>query len=226
METRHEPPPVTPLLGILTGLASEAATLGAADPRVAIALSAARRERAEAEVARLAGLGVRALLSVGIAGGLDPALAPGARVVPARVCDTAGRTWATAFLAGTGTLAGVDAAVTTPGGKAALRAGTGAVAVDMESHVVARAAAAAGLPFAVLRVVADPADRAIPAAALNGVGPDGTPRLWPVIAGLLRRPQDLPGLLALRRDYAAALAALEAAAAELIPPLLAAIPRR
>lgn len=216
---------MTPLLGILAGLASEAATLGPADPRLAIALSAARRERAEAEVARLTGLGVRALLSVGIAGGLDPALAPGARVVPARVCDTAGGAWATALLPGTGTLAGVDAAVTTPGAKAALRVATGAVAVDMESHVVARAAAAAGLPFAVLRIVADPANRGVPQAALGGVGPDGTPRMWPVIAGLLRRPKDLPGLLALRRDYTAALAALEKAAAELMPALLAAIPR-
>ncbi len=216
---------MTPLLGILCGLKAEAATLGAPDPRIAVALSAARPERAAAEAARLARIGVRALLSFGIAGGLDPDLAPGARVVPARVCDGAGGAWATALLPGTGTQVGADAAVTGVGEKAALRAATGAVAVDMESHVVARAAAAAGLPFAVLRIVADPAGRGIPQAALRGVGPDGAPRMWPVIAGLIRRPQDLPGLLALGRDYTAALAALEQAAAELLPPLLAAIPR-
>ena len=39
----------------------------------------------------------------------------------------------------------------------------------MESHIVAQLAARMRLPFAVLRVIADPAERAIPPAALVGM---------------------------------------------------------
>ena len=51
--------------------------------------------------------------------------------------------------------------------KAALRSETGAAAVDMESHIAAAYAAEAGLPFAALRVISDPATR-----ALAGAGED------------------------------------------------------
>ena len=44
--------------------------------------------------------------------------------------------------------------------KAALRATTGADAVDMESHIAARYAEQHSLPFAALRVISDPAHRA------------------------------------------------------------------
>ena len=45
---------------------------------------------------------------------------------------------------------------------------TGAIAVDMESHVVADAAARHGVPVAAIRVVIDPAERTIPRSALAG----------------------------------------------------------
>ncbi len=44
-----------------------------------------------------------------------------------------------------------------PSCKAALHSETGAAAVDMESHIAAAYAAEAGLPFAALRVISDPA---------------------------------------------------------------------
>ena len=55
---------------------------------------------------------------------------------------------------------------------------TGAAAADMESHVVARLAAELGLPFAVLRVIADPAEREVPPAALAGMRADGADGCW------------------------------------------------
>ncbi len=67
--------------------------------------------------------------------------------------------------------------------KATLRAASGALAIDMESAAVAEAAAEAGVPFLVLRVIADPADRAIPPVALHGVAPDGSRRPWAVLRG-------------------------------------------
>jgi len=46
--------------------------------------------------------------------------------------------------------------------KRALYLKTGALAVDMESHIVAGVAAAHGLPVAAIRVITDPALRAVP----------------------------------------------------------------
>jgi nucleoside phosphorylase len=74
-------------------------------------------------------------------------------------------------------------------GKRALRAETGALAVDMESHVAARVAARRGLPFAVVRVISDSADEALPPAAQIGMKPDGAwrwARCWPRWPGTRR----------------------------------------
>ena len=84
----------------------------------------------------------------------------------------------------------VDAA-----GKAALHASTGALAVDMESHVAAAFAAAHGLPFAALRVISDGADRALPRAAQAGMKPDGGMDVLAVLKALARDPRQLPALI-------------------------------
>ena len=60
---------------------------------------------------------------------------------------------------------------------------TGAVAVDMESHIAAAYAAEAGLPFAALRVVSDPAGRALPALAMAAIKPNGDIDLRKVLRG-------------------------------------------
>src|SRR6202040_3593731 len=66
---------------------------------------------------------------------------------------------------------------------------TGAIAVDLESVVVARASAALGIPFVVLRAIADPATRELPPAALVPLDDDGKPALARVLASVMRRPQ-------------------------------------
>src|SRR5262249_60264974 len=78
--------------------------------------------------------------------------------------------------------------------RAALRGAGGGAAVDMESPAGAGEAVAAGLPFLVIRAIADPAGRALPAAALAGLAPDGSARPWAVLLSLLRRPPQLIGL--------------------------------
>lgn len=210
--------------GIITGLELEAEILretardlpAGSQPLIAVAGGDAGRAR-EAALA-FAARGVVALASFGLAGGLDPALAPGDAVLASSVVSPDGETLACdpvlseRIRAGGlpvfgGIVAGSDRPVSDPAAKAALRAATGALVVDMESHGVARAARETGLPCVVLRVVIDPAGRAVPAAALAGMDGTGATRMAPVLAALARRPADLPGLLALRRDMKAARAA-------------------
>jgi len=76
---------LTPVLGIVCGMTSEVRALGrwANNPRICIGISGARPDRAEAEARRLVAEGCRALMSWGVAGGLDPALVPGDLVIPA-----------------------------------------------------------------------------------------------------------------------------------------------
>ena len=80
-----------------------------------------------------------------------------------------------------------------------------------ESHGAAKAAPAAGVPFLVLRAVADPAGRDIPRAALVAMTPDGGVRIGTVIAALLRRPWELAGILRLAGDARAGMRTLERA---------------
>jgi hypothetical protein len=74
----------------------------------------------------------------------------------------------------------------------------------MESHIAARAAAAHNLPFAVLRVICDPADRTLPPAALVGMKPDGSIDYEAVLRSVMSHPQQLLSLLYLVRDSAIA----------------------
>jgi len=165
--------------------------------------------------------GCAGVISFGVAGGLDPTLAPGALVLAERVHDgakvyPADPDWLSALHRALpegigGALAGADAAVTAVADKAALRQRTGALAVDMESHIAARFARARGLPFAACRVVIDPAGRAVPPAALAGMAADGSTDIGAVLRSLLAAPGQIGGLLRLARDASAARAALKSA---------------
>jgi hypothetical protein len=75
------------------------------------------------------------------------------------------------------------------------RAATGAIAVDMESHVAARVAERLALPFAAARVISDAADRSLPTAVKLGMRPDGGMALGAVLKALIRDPRQLPGLV-------------------------------
>ncbi|MCW5731046.1 MAG: phosphorylase [Alphaproteobacteria bacterium] len=204
--------------GIVTGLASEAAIARRLWPDALIGCAASRPEKAMAEAARLADAGAGALLSFGIAGGLEPGLAPGTLVVATEIvtedgrhpCHPALRDWLRALLpeARLAPVFGSDRPAASEADKASLRA-RGAFAVDMESAAVAAIASRRGLPFAVLRAIADPAERALPAAALDAVDDNGRPAIGRVLRALLRRPGDLPALLRLGRDSRLAHRSLE-----------------
>jgi hypothetical protein len=114
-------------------------------------------------------------------------------------------------------IAGAEAPVADEIGKAALFAATGAVAVDMESVVVARAAQRHGLPFSILRVVADPSHRSLPSAALVAMRADGEVDLSAVLTALGRDIRQLPMLARLAVDARTAFSALARARAILGP---------
>jgi hopanoid-associated phosphorylase len=151
--------------------------------------------------------GARGIISFGIAGGLAPQLRLGDCVVPSAIMTEKRRfqtdpEWSAGLLAGLkrahgGAIIGVDAAVADPGTKRGLHERTGAVAVDMESHVVAELAEAYGIPFTALRVVADPAHRVLPPAALM---PLRKPDLRSIFESVARGPRQMPALVKLARD--------------------------
>lgn len=180
---------------------------------------------AEPVALALAASGARCLMSFGIAGGLSPLLRPGALVLARAVTDGT-REWPCEARwisrhrralrldqdgAHQGTILGTARIVASVADKAGLYVETGALAVDLESLGVARAAEATNLPFIVLRAVADPASRALPPAALVGLKPDGGADLPAVLGSLARRPGQLPALIRVARDSAAALKALREA---------------
>ncbi|MBV9654787.1 MAG: hypothetical protein JOZ42_09520 [Acetobacteraceae bacterium] len=180
-------------------------------------------EGAVAAVASLIGRGATAILSFGLAGGLDPALRPGAVLVPNRLWldgaiaptdpDLAARLGgATGHLL----LAGERVAATASE-KRSLRASTNADAIDLESGVACRAARAAGLPFAALRAICDPAERSLPPAALLALDGRGAVGIAPVLRSVLRQPRQLPVLRELSADAWTARAALRAHVRSLAP---------
>ncbi len=227
-----------PKLGIIAGMEAELVALGRwrAHRRVVAGATGANPRRTGRAALRMWSEGCRMLISWGLAGGLDPELRPGDLILPDAVVTADGRAFAleagrieegrAAEGAAPMRIAGSDRIVATPEDKAALAAATGAVAVDMETHLVARAALEAGFPALAIRAIADPAERGIPAVARDALDAEGRPRSLRVIGGLLADPRQIGPLLALRRDYRAGLEALaEAARTDLFERLIAATPR-
>lgn len=212
-------------IAAVTGLAAEARILRRRG--LAVLATAGDPARTAEAAARLLRDGADALLSFGIAGALDPALAPGAVLLPRRVRGAAGEIFAAdpawhdamrrslaalGMAPHEGDLLGLAAVAITQHDKAALRARSAAVAVDLESHVAAAAAQRAGRPFLVLRAIADPAAFTLPPAAAVGLDETGRAALLPVLSSLLRQPAQLGALLRLARHTRAALNSLARAA--------------
>src|SRR5258705_7981238 len=152
----NDPRPVL----IVTGLGQEARI--AAGPGMIGMWSSSDPQQLRALLATLDSTTFRGVISFGVAGGLDPSLKSGDVVVA-----TEGLSGDTRFLAGLalneeliaraalrrrrvgrGGLAGVEQVIAATACKAALHSGTGAAAVDMESHIAAAYAAEAGVSLA------------------------------------------------------------------------------
>ena len=172
--------------------------------------------------------GAEAVLSIGLGGALDPALEVGDVVLASEVLRPR-RRWETdpAWLqrliqrlpkAKVGGVYGSNDMVLGALDKAKLRGQGKALLVDMESHVAAKVAAGAGLPFAVIRVVSDKAGVSLPPAVREGIREDGGMNLPGVLGALVRDPRQLPALLRTGRDADLAFKVLAQAATAALRP--------
>jgi len=170
-------------------------------------------ERAARAATQALANGAVALVSWGLVGALDAALAPGTVVMPRRVLregsaprrvDEAWHTrltsLSTVFATSDGDLLTVSTALDSPQTKAAAAAATGAVAVDMESAAIASVAAEARVPFVALRVVVDARDDALPGDAEEWIDERGNRRLDALLR-IVIKPSEWPALLTLAQRY-------------------------
>ena len=174
---------------------------------------------------QLVDAGARALLSWGVAGGLDPALPAGALFLPGEVISADGVVYQTAreWRETLATMVASCHPVTggrlltsrRPLGSAADKSiafsETGAAAVDMESAAVAEVARAQGLPFLAVRAIVDTAKDPLPKAAIAAAS-SGSVKLSRLLGALARAPADLPALIRLMWRYRAASRSLAAVA--------------
>jgi hopanoid-associated phosphorylase len=195
----------------VTGLKREARIL--AGPGVLALAGGGDRARLQADI-EAACAGAAGIISIGLGGALAPGLAPGDWVVGSRIGELeTDAAWAQRLLgalpgARLGPIAGSDVMIADAAGKAALHAASGALVVDMESHIAADVARRRGLPFAAARTISDAADRALPRAAQAGMRPDGGMDVMAVLAALARDPGELPALIRTAVEAEAAFRAL------------------
>jgi adenosylhomocysteine nucleosidase len=193
-----------------------------------LAISGIGQVAAAVAAQALVDAGVSALMTFGMAGGLDPALKPGSVVIPCELLSTDGARYAasaawrkqvaaavSSWCAVTeGNLLTSSLAIETPADKAAAFRNSGAAAVDMESAAVAEIAAKHSLPFIAVRVIVDTAADKLPRAvvAASRVGRVQFARL---IGGLILAPREIPSLLRLAQRYRIAMRSLRTIGAHL-----------
>jgi adenosylhomocysteine nucleosidase len=160
------------------------------------------------------------LVSFGIAGGLSPQLGAGTVIVSGEVvsercrwvAEPQYRRWVSEFArsigAVEGPVLGASSILATQMEKRRAWVATRTLAVDLESEIVARTATVLGIPFIVLRTIADTARRDLPPASLIPLGPDGQPHVLRVLADVIRRPFQIAGMIGLARETRIALSAL------------------
>jgi nucleoside phosphorylase len=168
-----------------------------------------------------------ALISIGLAGALAEGLKPGDWVVGTRVLrfplspgpdgqrigQATDPSWAASLLASlpgarAGAVLGSDVILADGQAKRLAHQASGAVIVDMESHVAAAVATRHGLAFAVARVVSDAADRSLPKAAQAGMAGDGSMDIFAVLKSLTADPRQLAALIRVGADAETAFRAL------------------
>jgi len=222
-------------VGIVAALAAEARAINRkiGDPRIPFALSdgtllaVSGIGDAAATNAALALIeaGAKALVSFGLAGGLDPSLAAGTIFLPVEIISShtavfqTSQDWrerlGTALAAHqplmSGKLLSSATAITAVGDKAAAFLQTGASAVDMESIAVAQIAAQYGLPFLTARVIVDTAKDALPSAVMSASAAGGL-QIGRLIGALARSPADIIGIFRLAQRYRIASRSLRAIA--------------
>jgi adenosylhomocysteine nucleosidase len=190
-----------------------------------LAVSGIGRVAAEVAANALVDAGVSALMTFGMAGGLDPALTAGTIMLPSELISADGarfatcRTWrqrigasiSPSRVVSENKLLMSDQAIETLADKAAAFRDTGAAAVDMESAAVAAVAAGRKLPFVAVRVIVDTAADMLPGAVV-AASRAGRVRIGRLVAGLVVAPGEIAALVRLAARYRTAMRSLRAVA--------------
>jgi adenosylhomocysteine nucleosidase len=207
-------------LGIVTAMPLEQSWLASTTVgvRPAIEVGGVGAAGARRAALQLVDLGVDVLASWGMAAGLDPQLAPGTVVIPARVIGSQARDytpdvhWRQRLLDRLGhavtvcgdPLADAPAILDTPDAKAAIFERTGAAAADMESVAVAQVAAEHELPMLVIRVVLDAAAVSLPGSLGRVIDNAGRVRVPQLMMRTVLGPRDWPRWAGLVQYFLAA----------------------
>lgn len=200
---------------VVTGMAFEAKIAAGAG---VVTLCGGRGDVLAADLKASIAKGCQGIVSFGIAGGLASEMEPGTCIVARSVVTANGRLdshaeWSSRLLKAIpgaihADIAGVEAPIVTAADKRQLAAATGAAAVDMESFLSIGAAVAHNLPFAAVRVVADPSHRSLPPAALIPILVSGKPDMSAVLRSIAGQPSQLTALIRLALDARKARAVL------------------
>lgn len=146
---------------------------------------------------------IMGIVSFGIAGGMDPKLKSGSVLLPKAVVTDDGAVFQTddtwrRSVAKNWPVAreqsrqlGVNKVIKSIDEKMQLFQATGAHALDMESHVIAAYAKKRGIPFLILRSIADSAKDTVPEIALAGMNKNGRATALSLLRKLIQRPSSL-----------------------------------
>lgn len=185
--------------------------------RVWLINSGAGAENAKKAAELLIAHGAGRLISWGCAAGLTDDLQPGALILADRCIaadnsvfetDRGWRECASALLAEHApvirAITESHSVIASSKDKLNLAHATQAAALDMESAAVAKLANLNGLPFLVIRAIADPVSMDLPTAIEVAMGEDGQVELVRLMHHLLRHPLELPALIRLGLHFTAA----------------------
>ena len=197
---------------------SELASLG---DGALLAVSGIGQVAAQRAALALIQAGASALITFGMAGGLDPSLKAGSVILPCELISADGtrfaacQSWRERVAAAVSPLRAVSEGsllssarpIDTPADKAAAFHSSGAAAVDMESAAVAQVAADHKLPFIAVRVIVDTAADRLPQTVVNA-SRAGRLRIGRLLAGLVVAPGEIAGLIRLTQRYHIAMRSL------------------
>ena len=146
---------------------------------------------------------IMGIVSFGIAGGMDPKLRSGSVLLPKAVVTPDGAyfqtddTWRRSvannwpIVTDQSLQLGVNKVITSTNEKTQLFQATGAHALDMESHVIAAYAQKRGIPFIILRSIADSAKDTVPEIALAGMNKNGRATPLSLLRKIIQHPSSL-----------------------------------
>jgi hopanoid-associated phosphorylase len=212
------------MLGILTGLESEAAiarTVHDSD----VACAGARPQNARWLARALVQKGATRLLSFGVAGALEPGLPLGSLIIGTHVasvdhkwdCDVE---WVRDLTnkipqAHCGGVFGSETLIASAREKRIVYERSRCLIVDMESQCAAQIAAEAKIPFIVLRAVCDSSTMEVPPVLMAAVKEDGGIDYLRAAWNIIRHPKQIPHLFKVSHGMNKAVAALKASVSSL-----------